>query len=65
MIKNIKEELIKGNLDKLLEELATKENKDILIIQEDSIFTLTTTENQKNNQNNNMSTINLGECETK
>ena len=38
---------------------------DLTIINSKVSYTITTTSNQKNNENNNVSTINLGECENK
>ena len=38
---------------------------DLIIINSKVSYTITTTSNQKNNENNNVSTINLGECENK
>ena len=43
-----------------------KENKDIIIKNDNIIYQFTSTNNQNsNNENNNISTINLGKCETK
>ena len=61
------------NILKLIEEGFISENynisnldngKDEIIKTEKIIITFTTTENQKNNKNNNMTSIDLGECET-
>ena len=39
------------------------EGNDIIIEDEGKTFTITTTDNQKKNENNNVTKINLGECE--
>ena len=61
------------NILKLIEEGFISENynisnldngEDEIIKTEKMIITFTTTENQKNNKNNNMTRIDLGECET-
>ena len=70
-----KDEEIKyyDNILKIIENEFTSENydtfnlehgQDDIIKTEKMIITLTTTENQKNNINNNMTRIDLGECET-
>ena len=60
VVENIKEELTKdfdtSDIDK---------GENIVIKQKDSTITISTTENQKNEKNNNVSTINLGDCENK
>ena len=43
----------------------TENKKDIIKKEEDVLFQMTTTENQKNNSNKNVSTIDLGDCEQK
>ena len=43
----------------------TEGKKDIIKKEEDVLFQMTTTENQKNNSNKNVSTIDLGDCEEK
>ena len=58
----IKESIKNGSIDDILTNI--KENGEDLIINEKDIkYQITTTDNQKNNQNNNISTIYLGECE--
>jgi len=60
ILENIKELFHTGfnrtNIDK---------GNDLIIINSKVSYTITTTSNQKNNENNNVSTINLGECENK
>ena len=65
IIKNIKEDLIKGNLDSLLQNVINGTKQDLIAADKDIIYQITTTENQKNNNYSNISTINLGECENK
>ena len=62
IIQNIKENLINGNLDSLIENI-TKAKKDLIIKTNDTLYQITNTEHQKNNKYNNMSTLNLGNCE--
>ena len=63
MIKAIKKEILNGNLDNLLSKLMNDKKEDLIVIEEDIIYTLTNTDNQEKNKNKNISTINLGECE--
>ena len=63
IIKAIKEDLILGNLDTLLEDLISGDKKDLLVRDNKTIYQITTSENQKNNEYTNVSTINLGLCE--
>ena len=62
-IKTIRNEILNGNMDELLENVINGEKKDLIEIQENIIYTITTSDNQINNKNENVSTINLGECE--
>ena len=64
IIKNIKEDIINGNLNSLLKNI-TKGKNDLLVKTNDTIFQITTTENQKNNTYENISTLNLGDCENR
>ena len=58
-IQNIfSDDSIKNILDKII-----NEEKDITISNNKTIIQLTSTDNQKNNKNHNISTINLGACE--
>ena len=60
LLKNIENVFISENYD-----LSNIKNfKDQVLKTEKLIITITTSQNQKNNINNNMTTINLGECET-
>ena len=58
-------EIGKGNLDNLISNIIKKERNDITIDYKNIKIQLTSSDNQKNNQNNNISTINLGICEQK
>ena len=62
IIKTIKMEIISGNLNLLLTNV-TEGKEDLLVKTNDTIYQITTTENQKSNEYNNISTIDLGECE--
>ena len=63
MINNIVDNIISGNLNDLLDDIASGETKDFYIKEDDVIFQITTTENQDNDEYNNVSTIHLGKCE--
>ena len=59
-------------IENIQEEMTTNFNtssidngKDIVIRQKDSTITITTTDNQRNENSKNTTTINLGECENK
>ena len=62
IIELIKNDLINGSLNILLENV-TKLKQDLIVENKDIIFQITTTENQKNNNYSNISNINLGLCE--
>ena len=63
IIKNIEIDIQNRLLDPLISNVIEREKTDLLIKSNDTIYQLTSTENQKNNKNNNISTIILGECE--
>ena len=63
IINNIREDLMKGNLDSLLGNVTGGEKQDLFAKDNDLIYQITTTENQQNNAYSNISTINLGVCE--
>ena len=66
MMENIKEELMNGGLDFLLDNMTKGEKVDLVMKDDKAIYQFTTTENQNDNeQNSNISIINLGECEYK
>ena len=64
IILNIRNKLIDGSLDSLLLNV-TEGGKDIIIQDSNAIYQITSTNNQINNKNENISTILLGECENK
>ena len=61
IINNIKEQILHGELDNILSSI--DKGEDIVISHNDTIYTLITTSNQRENKNNSVSSINLGECE--
>ena len=61
---NIKEELIKGNLDELIKELLNHEKEDLIIEYNNIKYEIITTNNNYN-ENKNISVLKLGECEQK
>ena len=63
IIKNFQDDIINHRLDELLFNI-TVSKKDFHIIEDNVIYQITTSENQKNNENRNISTIDLGKCET-
>jgi surface protein len=63
IIENIRKDLLNGNLNDLLFNLTNGTKQDLLFQSKDIIFQITTTENQKNNEYKNISTINLNLCE--
>ena len=63
MIENIKNSIENKNMDTLIENIINGEKKDLLFKDNDTLYQVTTTENQKNSKSNNISTIILGECE--
>jgi hypothetical protein len=65
VIKKLENYIEKGLMNSLLSNVIDGEKKDIIIQNEDILYQITSTENQKNqkNKNNNASTIDLGECE--
>ena len=65
IIKNIKNDLINGNLDSLLQNVINGKKEDLIATDKDTIYQITTTENQKNKNYDNISSINFGECEKK
>ena len=52
-----------GHLDSFILEVIEKENKDLILLDNNVIYQLTSSYNQKHNEYNNISTINLGLCE--
>ena len=63
---NIKNEILNGNLDELIYKLLNDEKEYLIIENNDIKYEITTTDNQKNNNEYlNISIIRLGECENK
>ena len=62
MIENIREELVSG-----IDTSGVDKGEDIIIQEKDAIITITKNDNQKNimNSKTNITSIDLGECETK
>ena len=63
IIINVDKEIMNGNLDKFISNIIEKENKNIIMEYNNIKAKLTSSDNQQNNQNNNISTISLGICE--
>ena len=63
MINNIKEEIINGSMNSLIDKILDGEKKDLVKKEDNIIYQNVSTDNQKNNKYNNISTILLGECE--
>ena len=61
IINNIREDIINGNID--LSNVLNGNKTDLLIKNNDTYYQITSSDNQKNNKYNNISTILLGECE--
>ena len=64
LISTIIKEIEDGTLNKLLSGVIFEEKNDIIKINNDVLYQLTSSFNQKNNEYENITTINLGECET-
>ena len=65
IIQYIKRDIINGSLDTLLGNLTNGKKEDLIASNNEIIYQITTTDNQKNNIYSNLSTINLGDCEDK
>ena len=65
VIKKIEYYIEMGLMNHSLSNIINGEKKDVIIQNKDILYQITSTENQKNqkNKNNNVSTIDLGECE--
>ena len=64
IINKIRDELDKGKLDQLIQNYIEQEKDDLLAEENNIIYQITSTYNQNNKEYNNISTINLGECES-
>ena len=65
MIENIRIELLKDSLNPLIYNLFNNDKKDLLVEDNDIIYQITSLYNQKYKEYYNISTIKLGECESK
>ena len=65
IINMIREELIKGDLNKLINNSLFERKEDLLVNHKKITFQITSTENQKSKEYLNISIINLKECENK
>ena len=63
IIQNIENEIINHSMDSIITNIVEGEQKDLLIEDDNILFQITSTENQKHNKNENLSTIILGKCE--
>ena len=63
-ILNIKKELKNGNLNPILKDLINGGNKDLIFNDNNTIYQITSTNNQNNNKYDNLSVVILGKCET-
>ena len=62
LIYNIQNDIMNHKIDNLLDNI-TKTKEDLVIQEKDTIYQITTTENQNSNEYKNISTVNLGDCE--
>ena len=63
IIKILEKEITSKKLDIIIDKIIIKEHQDLFIKENNIIYLLTSSYNQNNNLNNNISTINLSECE--
>ena len=63
VIESLREEIISGKLDSLFSEIINKTNQDLIAQFKDISYQITSTGNQKSNVYNNISSIDLGDCE--
>jgi len=64
MILNIKELILKGGFDNILLNITKENSKGVVIKENDIVYQIVTTDNQINNKEDNISIIDLGDCET-
>ena len=62
LINNIQNDIMNRKIDSLLDNI-TKTKEDLVVQEKDTIYQITTTENQNTNEYKNISTVNLGDCE--
>ena len=65
IINMIREEIVKGGINKLINNSLFDKKEDLLAYQKNIIYQITSTENQKNKNYLNISNINLKDCENK
>ena len=65
LIYSIEKDLTTGELNSLINTLLNKNKEDLLVREDGIIYQITSSENQKNKDYSDISTINLGECEQK
>ena len=58
---NIRDNIINKNID--IEDIISGKKEDLILKSSDTIYQITSSDNQNNKKYNNLSTINLGECE--
>ena len=63
VIKSLKENILSGNMNSMITNLINGTKEDLIAEYKDITYQLTTTANQKEGSYNNISTIDLGECE--
>ena len=63
VIKSLKENILSGNMNSMISNLINGTKEDLIAEYKDITYQLTTTANQKEGSYNNISTIDLGECE--
>ena len=62
IIKNIKDDIINNNID--LTNVLSGDKTDLIFSDDNTLFQITSSDNQKNNEYKDISTIQLGKCET-
>ena len=63
LINNIKNKLTNGSIDSLISNIIENEKKDIILKDNNTLYQITSSYNQNNNNYNDISSITLGECE--
>jgi len=63
MINIIREDILNGNLHELINSEVNELNQDLIVSNKKMLYQITSSHNQNNNKNMNISTIKLGECE--
>ena len=63
IVSNIRELISKGGLDSILLNMTNENNKGVVIKDENTVYQIVSTENQNNSKEDNISIVDLGECE--